>query len=129
MFFSGLLFALVIACLLTLIFAIGFRRQGWGIGLMIFFLVLFLATWAGGVWLTPIGPVWWGVPWLSFLLVGIVMALLLVALIPDGRRARPAADPTRETPAERDTLVAIDIFFWVLIAGLFVTIIIRYLVY
>lgn len=128
MFFPGLLFALVIACLLTLIFAIGFRRQGWGIGLMLFFLILFLATWAGGLWITPIGPLWWGIPWLSFLWVGIIMALLLAALIPDGRRSQAGGVPKRPTAAEADTLMAIDIFFWVLIAGLLVTIIIRYLV-
>lgn len=129
MFFPGLLFALVIACILTVIFAIGFRRQGWGIGLMLFFLILFLATWAGGLWLTPIGPLWWGVPWLSFLLVGIMMALLLVALIPNGRRPRAAGDPKQKARASADTLVAIDVFFWVLIVGLLVTIVIRYIVW
>jgi hypothetical protein len=128
MFFPGLLFALVIACLLTLIFAIGFRRQGWGIGLLLFFLILFLATWAGGLWITPIGPLWWGIPWLAFLWVGIIMALLLAALIPDNRRSQATGISKRMTAAEADTLVAIDIFFWVLIAGLLVTIIIRYLI-
>jgi hypothetical protein len=127
MFFTGLLFALAIACLFTLVFAIGFRRQGWGIGLMLFFLILFLATWSGGLWLTPIGPLWRGIHWLSFLLVGIITALMLVALTPDGRSTRTAADPKRETAAEAQPLLAIDVFFWILIVGLLVTIIIRYL--
>ena len=128
MFLPGLLFALVIACILTIIFAVGFRRQEWGAGLLLFFLILFLATWAGGLWLTPIGPLWWGVPWLSFLLVGLVIALLLVALIPAGRPPRINRDPRRQARASAETLMAIDIFFWVLIVGLLVTIVIRYLV-
>jgi hypothetical protein len=129
MFFTGLLFALVVAFLLTLIFAVGFRHHGLGIGLMLFFLILFLATWAGGLWVTPIGPLWGGLPWLSFLMVGIVMALLLAALIPDGRRSRSADTPERRATAEADTLVAIDVFFWVLIAGLLISIIIRHLIF
>jgi peptidoglycan/LPS O-acetylase OafA/YrhL len=86
MFFE-FFFAILIALLLTAVFAAGFRRQGWGTALVFFFLILFLATWAGGMWVVPFGPIAWGVPWVAYLFVGIVIALLITALIP------PVGDP------------------------------------
>jgi hypothetical protein len=43
---------------------------------------LFLATWAGGVWVVPFGPTHLGVTWLPFLLIEILLAVLIVALSP-----------------------------------------------
>jgi hypothetical protein len=40
-------------------------------------LVLFFATWAGGIWLVPVGPRVWGVSWLSFLSVALVVGLFI----------------------------------------------------
>lgn len=86
MFFIDLLFALVIALLLTAVFAAGFRRRGpWGIW-WIFLLVIFLAAWAGGVWMTPFGPTLFDVYWLPFVFVGLVAALLLAAAAPPTTR-------------------------------------------
>ena len=88
MFFHDLLFVLFLTLILTLIFAVGFRRHSWGGGLILFFLILFLATWAGGMWITPFGPVWQGIVWLPFIFVGLLLALLLTSTIrPD--RVRP----------------------------------------
>ena len=53
MFLGELLLVLFLSLVLTLVFAVGFRRQSWGGGLIVFFLILFLATWAGGIWLPP----------------------------------------------------------------------------
>jgi hypothetical protein len=86
-----LLFVLVIAALLTAVFALGFRRREWDAGLLYFFFILFLATWAGGLWVGPYGSLLWGVPWATFLLVGVLPALLLTALIPL-RRQRPTPE-------------------------------------
>jgi hypothetical protein len=126
MFITPLLLALVLAFVFTLIFAALFRGQSWGAGIFFFFLILFLATWAGGLWLTPIGPLWWGVPWLSFFLVALIVGLLLAALTPD-RRRRPYARST-EPPGRRqaETAIALDVFFWVLIVGLLIAIMARY---
>jgi hypothetical protein len=128
MFFFDLLFVLFWALILTFIFAVGFRRQSWGGGLVIFFLILFLATWAGGVWITPFGPLWWGVSWLPFIFVGIVIALLLTTTIrPDRVRPRERGGVDVESRPDTETLVALDAFMWVLICGLLVAIIAGYL--
>jgi hypothetical protein len=58
--------------------------------------------------------------------VGIVIALLLTALLPSGppRTPREAKEQAR---AEANALVAVDAFFWVLIIGLIITIVVGYL--
>ncbi len=87
-----LLLALLVAILLAALLAWPLGRRGPGPlgGVLFFFVILFLAAWAGGVWLTPIEPSLYGVPWLSFLLVGLVLALILAAATPP---ARPPAEP------------------------------------
>jgi hypothetical protein len=74
-----LLFALVIAVGLTLIFALLYRNVGsWALWWM-FSLLIFLAARAGGVWITPVGPKLFGQSWLPFLLAGLFLALLLAS--------------------------------------------------
>ena len=128
MFLGHFLFALAIALILALIFGAGFGRHRWGADLLIFFLLLFLFTWAGGLWITPFGPAFWGVPFFSFLLVGLLFALLLAAVIPAAGEipARgSAAEKVRE--GEKSAAIAINLFLWLLIAGLIIAIIAGYL--
>lgn len=127
------LFVLLIAALLTAVFAVGFRRREWDVGLLYFFLILFLATWAGGLWIGPYGPLLLGVPWVTFLLVGVLLALLLTALIPP-RRRKPSPEWEAELQRtsgtdepESETLVAVDLLFWLLIVGLLIAVIGAYL--
>lgn len=128
MFILELMFALFFALILTLIFASGIRRQGWGVGLLIFFMILFLATWAGGVWITPFGPLWWGVSWLPYLFVGLLIALLLAALLPADRiRPRAGGGVRPEDRSQTETLATLDAFLWILMFGLLIAIIIAYL--
>lgn len=60
--------------------------------------VLFLATWAGGIWLVPLGPRVWGAYWLGFLVVGILVALIIAAArashAPAGGPTGAAGSPT-----------------------------------
>jgi len=118
-------FAILIALLLTAIFAIGFRKQGWGTGLVFFFLILFLATWAGGLWVAPFGPIAWGVHWLSFLLVGVIIALLLTALIPPVERPpypESEARLKKRSREDKTTMMGIDAFLVILILVLIIAI-------
>jgi hypothetical protein len=126
MFITPLLVAFLLAVILTFLLAVGFRGQPWGGGLVFFFLILFLATWAGGLWLTPVGPLMLGVPWISFLLVALVVGLILVTLTPDRRRRRDAPLAAEKAASEAETAVAVDIFFWLLIGGLLIAIMVRY---
>jgi hypothetical protein len=127
MFFVHLVFALFIAILLSAIFAVGFRRKGPWESLVLFFLLLFLISWAGGVWLAPMGPPLWGGYWLPFLLVGVIMALLLAALAPPPRESSvELVEEGKETAERRAVLTGLGVFFWILVAALVVAIVIRY---
>jgi len=127
MFFLDMVFALVIALLFTAIFTAGFRSRGpWG-AWWVFLLVLFLATWAGGIWITPFGPPMFGVYWLPFVFVGLVFALLLTATVPaETRRLRPYTEETAEMVAEETAIAAIGTVFWVLLVGLILVTILWY---
>ena len=130
MFLFDLLFVLFLSLILTLIFAVGFRRHAWGGGLVFFFLILFLATWAGGMWITPFGPVWRGVAWLPFIFVGIIIALLLTAVMrPDRIRPRDEGGVEMQTPSDNRPATALDLFVWILIGSLLVAIAIGYLIH
>ena len=127
MFFGHLIFALIIAMMLAAVFGAGIRRHRWGTDLLLFFILLFLFTWAAGVWVTPIGPVLLGVPLFTFLFAGLLFALLLAALIPTPNVDRKFSAPQREArKAERETAVAVDALIWILIVGLIIAIIFSY---
>jgi hypothetical protein len=126
MFINGLLVALLLAVILTLFFAIGFRGQRWGPGIAIFFLILFLTTWAGGLWLIPVGPLTWGVHGVSFLVVALATGLLLAAVTPDARRYEDIRPSEDAFDCRCETAIALDVYFWLLIAGLLTAIGARY---
>jgi hypothetical protein len=130
MFLHDLLFVFFLSLILTLVFAVGFRRHAWGGGLILFFLILFLATWAGGMWITPFGPVWRGVAWLPFIFVGIIIALLLTAVMrPDRIRPREEGGVEMQSPSDSRSATALDLFVWILIGSLLVAIAIGYLIH
>ncbi len=128
------IFDLIVALILGLVFAVliagllGWRHPsepGAGIGgaVLFAFLLIFLATWAGGVWLQPYGPLVGGTPWVAFLVVSLLIALLLLAV---------AAPPPREVRAQPPEIArkaaAFSGFFWVLAIVLILIIVFGYLV-
>jgi hypothetical protein len=135
-----LIFALVIALLLAVLFIPWTapereaERTSAAAVLLFFFLILFLATWAGGVWIRPVGPPLWGASWMSFVLVGFFVAMLLAAATEPSRRryirSRGKLVPVRNPEAEEETAEAVatafGLLFWVLILGLIAAIVISY---
>lgn len=126
MFLLDLLFVLVFALLLTAIFGAGFCRQRESGILLGFFIILFLAIWAGGIWIVPFGPYLWGVPWLTFLLMGLLMALLLSTFSTQGQRPRTRAEAVAQAEEASAAVVFFNVFFWILVIVLLVAIIARY---
>ena len=131
MFFTDLMFALVLAMVLSLLLpgAFGWKRPGqeivWDNMIFLFFLI-FLVAWAGGVWLPQFGPVWRGGYWLPFLLTAFFVVMLLFAVVP------PSPPRTRRQAIERATLEmaaerSLGVFFWLLVIGSGVAIMIHYL--
>ncbi|MFO7866233.1 MAG: hypothetical protein R6V02_05400 [Candidatus Aminicenantes bacterium] len=120
--------AFLAALAVSLIFAYGFRRRGLWPGFLLFFLIVFLFTWAGGVWVTPFGPEYAGVQWLPFLIVALIISFLIAAAIPPAY-TRPRTSESKDLREARAQEVSrfLGIFFWILVVILLVAVIVRYL--
>lgn len=96
-----------------------------------FFIMVFPLIWAGGAWLTPVGPVFGGVAWLGFALVSLFLLLLILAAVPaQARRRREDIVPehaTEETLA--GTALFFGLFFWLLLVAAAVALVARYTLY
>jgi hypothetical protein len=126
---TDFLFAVVVAFLIFVVFSRGFRRVGPFGGVLWFFLIVLFASWAGGVWVRPAGPVLWGVYWVPFLTVGLLVALLLAASTPPRTPLRPpkSADEA-EARAEAEVLaVTLSVFFWIMLVFLIIAIAVHYI--
>lgn len=127
-------FALTIAFVLTLLFALIMQRGGRRTGFFWLFWVIFLGTWAGGIWIRPVGPSLWGIKWLPFLLAGLLLALLLAGHVP----TRPPQNRretlnmleriAQEEKLDKITYVSVNLFFWVMVVVFITVIITRYVV-
>jgi hypothetical protein len=126
MFISDLLVALVTATVFVAVLGGGVRRLPLGRVLLGMYAVLFLVTWAGGIWLTPpaagaaVGPL------LPFLVVGLVIALIMTALIPR-HPPRTRGEALRRDDAKREIGSFVNLFFWLVVLVLVVVIALRYL--
>lgn len=141
MFFIDLLFAFFVALVLVLLIAgaVGWRYPGsTGIGTSALFLfLLFLAlVWAGGIWSAPYGPALWGGYWLPFVVVGLFVGLLVLAL-GAASAAPPTETPPTETPpgvspaeaeAADSAAAAFGVFFWLLLLAAIAAIVAGYLI-
>ena len=80
-----------------------------------------LLCFQGHIWITPIGPLWYGVAWVDLIFVAIIFALLLAAATPNYRYIE-TEDQNSETVGyvernrySRDSAVALGAFFWFLL--------------
>lgn len=139
MVFVDLMFAFVLALLLALLLVGLFgwrhpRHPGARTATVFLFFLLLAAVWAGGVWSAPYGPVIWGGYWLPFLIVGLFLALIILAVaeaaIPP-RARRPVEPPPEGEPADVGAATGIaavfGLFFWLLLIGAIIAIIVRYM--
>lgn len=122
--FYGIFAAFIIAMFLTLLFSSSFRQRGpWG-GLLLFFLVIFLASWAAQLWISPVGPVIFGISWIPLVFVAVLFAIILLAAaatVP----SPPKNQPGEITPADA-SFMAIGTFFWFLLIILLIAIAVGY---
>ncbi|MGD2111096.1 MAG: hypothetical protein PVI86_17095 [Phycisphaerae bacterium] len=128
MLVTDFLFALIVAFLIFLVFFRGFRRVGPFGGVVWFFLIVLFASWAGGVWIRPVGPTLWGVYWLPFVIVGLVVALLLAASAPPPPMRLPKSVEETEDKIEAESIaVALSAFVWIMLLFLIVAIGVHYI--
>jgi hypothetical protein len=125
-------FALMVAFALSAIFAIVTRGSYRGIDLFLYFLIIFLSTWAFGIWIEPFGPTMWGVPWLMYIFVGFIFSLLVSLSysrkrVMSRRETLELLDRIEERKKiEQVTSISLNLFFWMLVFILTAAIIIRY---
>lgn len=128
MFIVDVLFALVMAGIFTMVFAIGLRRTGPWSSILVFFAVVFLAAWAGGLWISPAGPVFLGIYWVPILLVAFLVALLLASVRPQApKHVQTISEAEAEAKERRAVERAFDAFFWTLLIGFMIVIVLGYL--
>jgi hypothetical protein len=122
MTYYGIFAALLVALLLTLAFSGSYRHRGPLRGLFVFFLILFLASWAGQLWISPVGPYYLGVSWVPMIVVPIVIAFILIAA------AGPVDKKANNTDVET-SIAAVGIFFWLLLMILLFSVVVGYFYY
>ena len=131
LFVSQLIFSLIVALIVSVVLNILLNKEGPRSGFFFFFLMLFLITYAGGLWVKPFGPTLFGVFWLPILVIGILSGLFYYQFVP-----RPPPQNREETlqmleeneqrkKLEQVTFVTLDILFWMLIGLLCFLIIYR----
>jgi hypothetical protein len=128
MIFVEAVFALGIAFFFTIIFIALGRGAGSWKRVIVFFSFIFLAAWAGGIWITPVGPAVLGVYWLSFFVVGLVFALFREALAAASKTVVPPEKMKEiELGQERELERVFNVFSFVLLVVFIVIIVVGYL--
>jgi hypothetical protein len=135
MFLIDLFFVFVIALVLSLFLAVfmGWRPPGrmettaW-VSTLFLFIILFLAVWAGGVWIIPFGPPLWGGYWLPFFVVGLVISFLLLAAAsaPAPRKPRTRMEAVQQAEDRENAERVFNVFFGILAVGLIASIVVAY---
>lgn len=130
------LIALIVTSVLGGLYFWGTRKSEPRKGLVWILLVILLATWAGGIWLRPFGPLFLGTPWLAFITVGIIVVLLFLISHtemfrrgPRGRRdTLDMLERIEEDKAMKKAAhLSLGVLFWFLLAVLIAAIMLRYL--
>jgi putative exporter of polyketide antibiotics len=126
MFVVEFVFAFVISMLCAAMLLPVTARSGWRVrhpsieplSVFALLLILFLATWAGGIWLVPLGPRLWGVAWGGFVVVGLFVALLIGAVSKvDGTLNVPYGSRPRGPEASMMALALLVLLILAVVAG------------
>jgi uncharacterized membrane protein len=126
MILGDFLIALVIALFFTIVLVVsGQKHRSWKRIITIFLIMLF-ASWAGGVWITPVGPAFLGIYWVSFLIVALILALIMETI--SALHAVPEDIDKRETRKKEESLeILISASFLILLIVFMIVIIIGYI--
>lgn len=119
------LFAMTIALMITIVFAVAFKTRGpWG-SVWAFFLIIFLAVWAASLWVNPAGPEVFGYSLIPIALVGVIFALIIASSVSTGSQAEiksPSSDPS----LRKSNFSGFSVYFWLTLLMLSIIIIFGY---
>ncbi len=115
MLLAEIIFSIVVALLIGILFYYGFKYSGPWDSFWSFLLILLLAGLAASAWLEPVGPLFYNIAWVPILFVILLFAVFLAAASEplnkrriEFRNAPPEAEPDRADPAG----ATLGFFFW-----------------
>lgn len=113
----------------ALVWALGWRHpvgnKVAGGSMLFLFLILLLTMGAARAWVPPWGPVVHGTSWLSLLLIGLVVSLLILAVsAPPEKPPRVRREAERGDPASLAAVTIFGLYFWALIVILLLAVVI-----
>tara|TARA_R100001163_G_C5030436_1_gene170807 strand:+ start:393 stop:797 length:405 start_codon:yes stop_codon:yes gene_type:complete len=117
MFLFEFFMAIIISFIVTSLFVIAGKKGPWS-NLGSLFLVVFLVIWAGGIWLTPIGPQVFGSYLMPFIIMAGLLALLLANIIPHKDKKilkAPEEEMARGDSDEMAAIASLGASFWIFI--------------
>lgn len=126
MIFSAFAYALVLAFLLALLVSGLTKSSGPWNNFWALFFVLALSIWVASLWITPVGPRWYGVAWADLLIVGTLLVLLIASTTEAGQRYykrysnEEEVDIVAESKKDTTAITLFGVFFWIFIASLVV---------
>ena len=132
MIFGEVFVALMVTVFLSALLMPTFLKSEQRTRLICIFWIIFLTTWAGGIWVRPFGPSFRGIHWLPFLFIGIIIVLILAVSYP--RRTPKSRWETLEMLQRIEsqkrlnqlTYITLILLFWLLLFLLSMAIIVRY---
>jgi hypothetical protein len=110
--------ALVVTGIIIFIVSLFSKRSMRSLWLV--FVLIFLATWSGQLWITPANAMAGNVAWIPLLVIALIFLFVLLAVIP------AVPDIKKDGEVEEGPLIAIGIFFWILIVLLIFSIALGY---
>jgi hypothetical protein len=128
MTFVDLIIILIIALFITTIIYVVFKDKSPKGMFWLFLIVIFLAVWSARLWIVPFGPLILGIAWIPIMVVGILFALVLLAVAKPSRNLRKKTID-KQVGAQTDEdkkSVAYGALFWILIIILAMAVIIGY---
>lgn len=133
MFYMHVVVSSLVALLIALSFLSIYRKKTkpWS-NFFLFFFLVFLISWAAGVWVTPFGGILLGVYWMPMFFTGFLFALLLVAIAPEGstKEIDQPVDQTRvEKSVKYSLTTGIGSLLWIFMLFIIMAIVAHYTVY
>jgi len=133
MILTSLLLSIVLALIFSSLLVYGFNRRVAGpmSGMFFLFLIIFLFTWGIGAWVTPVGPEYWGISWLGYLFIAVLIMLLLGVMLPPTKprnrliRKSELDEHVKENEAAQAFSITFGVFFWFMFVALAVLAIVK----
>ncbi len=116
--------ALITALFITL-FISSFSKRPIQV-LAVFLLLVFLATWAGQLWITPFGPITRGVIWVPLVIVSVPFSFLALALLPGKPTNKKNIDKNENDESDIEDEEALGLIFWIILIILILSIVTGY---